>query len=214
MRWTHGLVLVSIVTAGLVAAPNMASASAPASGWRLFQGWTYEYDNPATLVNVAKEWNATSGTAKGNLSLTVQSSDHDRIRVINDVVASSNCVGCATVAIGFQIALISQPTAQVYAENKAFAYNTTCAGCLTVGLAFQFVVVTRTPLLLSPPAQAQLGVVATELDRLRTSNLAPAVIDALVTQQAATVRDLLSSSAAAANNPARLSVDRLADLTP
>jgi hypothetical protein len=212
MKFTRGSVLVPITAAMLVAAPSAAMASG--DGGLPYLNRIFDYSKPQTMVNTAKVWNGTDGTIKGKVALDFQYSFNPRVRLINDVVASSRCVNCGSIALGFQIALLTHPAPKIDAENKAIAYNETCLTCLTVALAYQFVVVSPLPLELSHETQKQLETIGSELDQLRSMNLPAAEVDARAAAQAEKVRSLLSADAAATNNPATIDVKRFADLTP
>jgi hypothetical protein len=188
MTWKKGTVLLAMALAVIVAAPFAANASPSFS----FNVWR----NGDSLVNIAREWNGTNGQARTNIALTVQHSSNPETRLQNEAISVSRCLGCATVTIAVQIALLDGPNPRFDPVNVAFGVNTACIACLTVGLAYQFVVTTRTPLVLSDATRNELDAAGGVLRGLPSSGLSAAGIKAAADAQAGRIAGILKAAAA------------------
>jgi hypothetical protein len=190
MRWKKSTVLLAMTLAMIVAAPFAANAASPSFSFNLWR-------NGDSLVNVAREWNGTNGQARTNIALTVQHSSNPRTRLQNQAISVSRCVGCSTVTIAVQIALLDGPNPVFDPVNTAFGVNAACLGCLTVGLAYQFVVSTRTPLALSDATKGQLDAIGNALEALPNSGLSADGMKSAADAQAAKIAGILKAAAAA-----------------
>jgi hypothetical protein len=202
MNWKKGTVLLAMALSVIVAAPFMANAASPSFSYNLWR-------NGNSLVNIAREWNGTNGQARTNIALTVQHSSNPETRLQNEAISVSRCVGCSTVTIAVQIALLDGPNPVFTPVNVAFGVNTACLACRTVGLAYQFVVKTRNPLTLSAATQDQLNAIGAVLESLPNTNLTgdqiKAQADAQAVKIAAILRGLAGSRSVTQGNQSDLS---------
>jgi hypothetical protein len=84
---------------------------------------------------------------------------------VNVAEAGSSCVNCQTLAVAFQIDLISGTATTIAPRNAAIATNYDCTGCYTVARAIQYVIQVDDPER-TPPRVQQL---VTDMDRALTA---------------------------------------------
>ncbi|MEY2468786.1 MAG: putative peptide zinc metalloprotease protein [Actinomycetota bacterium] len=91
-------------------------------------------DNAATAVNTE------DGSSVFRWSLSVREVTDGVIDQTNTATAEASCVDCDTVAVAFQVILVSGDADVVVPENKAVAVNSECAECFTYASATQLVI--------------------------------------------------------------------------
>lgn len=101
---------------------------------------------PGEGDNQALALNTRDGSTLIDLALSLIFSDEELIDNSNEAYALASCVRCVTVAIAFQVIVISGDDATVIPENVAMAINAECATCLTYAAATQLVVSLIEPL--------------------------------------------------------------------
>lgn len=106
--------------------------------------------------------------------------------------SSSNCTGCRSVAIAFQIAADGRVPDYVDAGNYADAVNTNCANCQTLGVAYQFVV--AKPLVLTWYDESRLWGIDMQLWALRWSHAPVDSVAAKVQQLADETAEILANA--------------------
>ena len=111
----------------------------------------------------------------------------------NDADASStNCNGCRSVAIAFQIVADGRVPNYTDAGNYASAVNTNCANCQTLGVAYQFVI--AKPLVLTWYDQSKLWGIDAKLWSLQWSHASTDSVSAQVDQLANQTAQILASA--------------------
>ena len=110
-----------------VLACAMAVATAPPAS-------ADEKDNEATAVNTE------DGSSVFRWSLSIRHVTDGVIDQTNTATAEASCVDCETVAVAFQVILVTGDADVVVPENKATAVNSECAECFTYAAATQLVI--------------------------------------------------------------------------
>ncbi|MDP1794924.1 MAG: hypothetical protein Q8K63_12395 [Acidimicrobiales bacterium] len=90
--------------------------------------------NDATAVNTE------DGASVFRFALSIRQVTNGEIDETNTATAQASCVDCATVALAFQVILVSGDANVVVPENRAEATNVDCVECLTYAAATQIVV--------------------------------------------------------------------------
>jgi putative peptide zinc metalloprotease protein len=118
--------LIRWVTAAFLAAA-LCLATAPAAT-------ADEKTNEATAVNTE------DGSSVFRFALSIRDVANGVVDQTNTATAEASCVDCATVAVAFQVILVSNAADVVVPENKAVATNTECSECFTYATATQLVI--------------------------------------------------------------------------
>lgn len=132
----------------------------------LLAGGTAEAASASNYANS----HATAGHRSSfDVAFQVRQEFSNSINAYNDADASSsNCTGCRSIAIAFQIVADGRVPNYVNANNSADAVNINCTNCQTLGAAYQFVV--AKPLVLTRLDRLELWGVDLQLWALRWSN--------------------------------------------
>jgi putative peptide zinc metalloprotease protein len=93
-----------------------------------------EKTNEATAVNTE------DGSSIFRFALSIREVTNGVVDQTNTATAEASCVDCATVAVAFQVILVSNEADVVVPENKAVATNTECSECFTYATATQLVI--------------------------------------------------------------------------
>ena len=84
----------------------------------------------------------------------------------NRAYALNRCIGCQTLAVAFQLVLITKPPKAETPHNEAFAANVECEGCVVWASAKQILVKTGGPATVSAAGQARLAALEDSLEAL------------------------------------------------
>lgn len=128
--------LSSIVAASVLLAPTAAGAS----------------DS-----NVVFAGNDTDGAAVVEARVDFRKADNGVVDQENRAYASASCTDCQTLAVAFQIVLITEDPHTFTPENEAFALNVECDECVTWASAKQVLVVSEGPAILTGAGHARLN---------------------------------------------------------
>jgi putative peptide zinc metalloprotease protein len=101
-------------------------------------------DNTVVAVNTK------DGSSEFKVSFKIVRTSSDVIDESNIAVAFASCEACETVAIAFQVVLVSGTPTVVIPENYAIALNFECTSCETLASAYQFVLGTDGNIHFSP----------------------------------------------------------------
>lgn len=122
----------------------------------------------------ANAWHKTSFDA----SFQIRQLFSHSISAYNQANAvSSNCNGCRSVAIAFQIVADGRVASTVNAGNDSSALNKNCVNCQTLGVAYQFVL--AKPVVLSWSDMSALYRIDYQIQALRWSH---APVDSIAAQ--------------------------------
>jgi putative peptide zinc metalloprotease protein len=91
-------------------------------------------NNDATAVNTE------DGASIFRFALSIQNVHNGVVDQTNTATAHASCVDCTTVALAFQVILVSGDANTVVPENHAEAVNVECQECLTYAKATQIVI--------------------------------------------------------------------------
>jgi len=91
-------------------------------------------DNEATAVNTE------DGSSVFRWAFSIRHVTDGVIDQTNTATAEASCVDCETVAVAFQVILVSGDADVVVPENTAVAENTECEQCFTYASATQLVI--------------------------------------------------------------------------
>lgn len=121
--------------AWLVAIAALCVFFAPAAGAFADEDPTQNKDhNNATAVNTE------DGASVFRFALSIQEVTDGVVDQTNTASAQASCVDCTTVALAFQVILVSGSAGVVVPENRAEAANVECAECITYAAATQLVI--------------------------------------------------------------------------
>lgn len=146
--------------------------------------------------NGAQAINQKDGSSIFDLAFEVRRVSSGVVDQTNSAVAYSSCESCQTVAIAFQIVLVSGSPDTVAPTNLAVAINEECTTCQTIALAYQFVFGTGQPLEFTKEGRERLKEIRKGLKALGEEGLTPDEIRAGAQQLADEVRLLLSTGLA------------------
>ncbi len=107
-------------------------------------------------VNQAIAVNTEDGASLFRLAFSVRTVADGVVDQENAAVALASCVDCRTVALAFQIVLVTGGADVVVPINEAVAYNDQCTECLTFASATQIVVGVDGPVRLTGDGMRQL----------------------------------------------------------
>ncbi len=93
-----------------------------------------EKSNEATAVNTE------DGSSVFRFALSIREVANGVVDQTNTATAEASCVDCSTVAVAFQVILVSGDADVVVPENKAVAFNNECSECFTFASATQIVI--------------------------------------------------------------------------
>lgn len=184
-RLTRGflgfMVACLLVPAGWLAAPSAAHA---AGG-----------DTTAVAINTH------DGLSLFRLAFAVRRVAGGVVDETNAAVAYASCEQCQTVAVAFQVVLLTADPDVVAPENYAIAVNEGCNSCETLASAYQFVLGTDGPVRFSPEGNRRLADVRRRLQQLRRSELGIEEIQAELDDIADEVRAVLRNELVRAGRP-------------
>jgi len=147
-------------------------------------------------ANQAEAINEKDGSSVFDLAFEVRRVSSGVVDQTNSAVAYSSCESCQTVAIAFQIVLVSGSPDTVTPTNLAVALNEECTTCQTIALAYQFVFGTGEPLEFTKEGRERLKEIRKGLDALGEEGLTPDEIRTGAQQLADEVKLLLSTGLA------------------
>ena len=120
------------------------------SGGGTADSWVFPFDKPLAPGpgdNQAFAVNTTDGTIRYDVAFAlVWVEDDSQALNTNEAYAYASCNGCAAVAIGFQVVLVTGDNHYARPENLSGALNYNCVNCLTYALAKQLFVTLDGPL--------------------------------------------------------------------
>jgi putative peptide zinc metalloprotease protein len=141
----------------LVSVLGLAVASSGASGLRAQEGGQ---DSAAVAVNTR------DGATVFRVAFHIFRNSGDVVDNVNAAVAWSSCEGCTTVAVSFQVVLVTGDPSVASPENYAIAINFECTDCQTLASAYQFVQSTGGQVVFTPEGRQELADIRAELYRL------------------------------------------------
>lgn len=134
------------------------------------------------------------------LAFSIKKVGDEVVDPTNAAVAYASCTGCETVAISFQIVLVSGEPDVVAPENVALAINDQCTLCETLAMAIQFVFGNGDePFRLSKEGRAKLHEIKKQLKDLKHADLPIEEVRARVKVLVQQVADIVSNEMEAAS---------------
>jgi putative peptide zinc metalloprotease protein len=132
--------------------------------------------------NEAVAVNTTDGASIFRLAFSVRRVHDGVVDERNTAVALASCADCQTVALAFQVVLVSGDVDVVTPVNQAAAVNVACAECLTYASATQLVLGFDGPVRLTRDGYRRLAELQKELRALEEQlpTLDAAALDAAV----------------------------------
>jgi len=122
----------------LVLVPKSASGgSAPTA-----PTWVFPFNRPGAPGagdNQALAVNTTDGSTLYDVAFALVWADGSAVTNSNEAYAFASCAGCKTVAVAFQVVLITGDAHVAIPQNISGAVNYSCAQCVTYALAQQLV---------------------------------------------------------------------------
>lgn len=93
--------------------------------------------------NVAVAVNTKDGASVFRLAFAIRRVHADVVDAGNAAVAYASCADCQTIALAFQVILVTGEPDAVAPTNLALAYNESCSSCVTFAAATQILVDTN-----------------------------------------------------------------------
>lgn len=161
------------LAAACLAVLALAGAASPVSALE---------DTKTREDNLAVAVNTEDGASLLRLAFSIRKVANGVVDETNQAFALASCADCQTVAIAFQIVLVSGDADVVVPENRAVAYNDECVECLTYASATQLVIGVDGPTRLTREGRARMAELYESLAALEAdlASLSPAQLDALV----------------------------------
>jgi len=116
--------------------------------------------------NIAVAVNTEDGASVFRLAFSVRKVADGIVDQTNTAVALASCTACQTVALAFQVVLVSGDADVVVPENEALAVNVACAECLTYASATQVVLGFDGPVRLTAEGRQRLNTLRRSLRQL------------------------------------------------
>jgi putative peptide zinc metalloprotease protein len=167
--------------------------------------WVFPFNRPAAPGpgdNQALAVNTTNGSTLYDVAFALVWADGTSVTNANEAYAFASCRQCTTVAVAFQVVLITGSAHIVIPQNVAGAVNYSCVQCLTYALAQQLVL--SVPSELSPQTRqrldalwAQIGAFAATIQDLPLDQIR----DRLLTFQEQIQNLVVQASGAAKSDP-------------
>ena len=144
------LALVLVPHGGSPGSGGGAAAGAAPGGGSGEQPWVFPFNRPLAPDagdNQAMAVNTTDGTIRYDVAFALVWVEDDSPALnTNEAYAFASCNGCAAVAVGFQIVLVTGDNHVAVPQNLSAAVNYDCVNCLTYALATQLFVTLDGPL--------------------------------------------------------------------
>jgi putative peptide zinc metalloprotease protein len=119
--------------------------------------WVFPFNRPGAPGagdNQALAVNTTDGSTLYDVAFALVWADGNAVTNSNEAYAFASCTGCKTVAVAFQVVLITGDAHVAIPQNISGAVNYSCAQCVTYALAQQLVL--TVPADLDPAARQRL----------------------------------------------------------
>ncbi|MEW1954729.1 hypothetical protein [Terrabacter sp. NPDC080008] len=136
----------------LVLVPKTASGQETAT-----PAWVFPFNRPGAPGagdNQALAVNTTDGSILYDVAFALVWADGSTVANSNEAYAFASCRGCKTVAVAFQVVLITGDARVAIPQNVSGAVNYSCAQCVTYALAQQLVL--TVPAELTPETRQRL----------------------------------------------------------
>ncbi len=132
--------------------------------------------------NDAVAVNTKNGSSVFDIAFSVVRASGDTVANQNIAFAYASCTSCQTVAIAFQVVLITGDPSTVTPVNEAVAINYQCTLCSTMADAVQFVVSTSGPVTFTAEGRREIADIRRRLEKLRHADLSLDQLAAIVEQ--------------------------------
>ena len=132
------------------------------------------------LRNTAVAINTKDGASRFRLAFAIHSAAGRVVTPSNLALAYARCASCRTVAIAFQVVLVTHDPTDLSPTNLALATNDHCQSCDTLASAYQFVILTGGPVRFTERGQRQIATIKRQLSALDRPGLSAQEIGARV----------------------------------
>jgi putative peptide zinc metalloprotease protein len=180
------LILAAALAVALSAAPALAQEELDVGGGG---------DNTAVVVNTK------DGSSKFKISFKILRTSSDTVDNTNAAIAFASCEGCETVAIAWQVVLVSSDPSVVSPENYAIALNVECTDCATLASAYQWVLGTDGKVRFTAEGNRAIAQIRRSLQELRRSDLTIVEVQAELDALAEELERILAEELVAAGPP-------------
>lgn len=126
--------------------------------------WVFPFNRPAAPEegdNQALAVNTEDGSTVYDVAFALVWADGNQVLNTNEAYAFASCTDCQTVAVGFQVILITGEANVIVPQNLSGAVNYNCVECVTYALATQLVLTLDGPL--SEASTAELAALWEEI---------------------------------------------------
>jgi putative peptide zinc metalloprotease protein len=144
----------------VVSALGLALAVSSAAGLRAQEEEGTGPDTAAVAVNTR------DGSTVFRVAFMIIRNSGDVVDNTNIAFAWSSCEGCKTVAVSFQVVLVTGDPTVASPENYAIAINFECTDCQTLASAYQFVLSTGGNVIFTPEGSQELAAIRQDLHAL------------------------------------------------
>ena len=163
-RWRGFSLLLGVILALMVGVPAASAQE--------------ELDGGGGGDNTAVAVNTRDGSSVFRISFNILRSSSDTIDNTNAAIAFASCEGCETVAIAWQVVLVSSDPSTVSPENYAIAINFECSDCATLASAYQWALGTDGNVHFTAEGNQAIAEIRQALQELRRSGLSIVEIQA------------------------------------
>lgn len=151
--------------------------------------------------NVAVAISTKDGSSKFRVSFRIVRTSSDVVDQSNIAFAFASCEGCESIAIAFQVVLVSGEPSTVIPENYAIALNFECTDCETLASAYQFVLGVDGNVHFTSDGNRTLAEIRRAIRDLARSDLSIEEIQAELDLLANDLRDVLANELVSAGAP-------------
>ena len=148
----------------LVSVLGLAVAASSAAGLR-----AQETENGSSPDTAAVAINTRDGSTVFRVAFMIFPNPRDVVDNTNIAFAFSSCEACKTIAVSFQVVLVTGDPSVVTPENFAIAINFECTDCQTLASAYQWVLSTGGQVTFTPEGREEIAQIRKELRLLMST---------------------------------------------
>jgi putative peptide zinc metalloprotease protein len=151
--------------------------------------------------NVAVAINTKDGSSVFKIRVSIRRENGEVVDTANAAVAYASCTNCQTVAVAFQVILITNDADVITPENLAIAINEGCSDCETLASAYQWAYSTDGQVRFTPEGEQRIAEIRAELRRLRRTDRSIVEIQAELDRLADELATVLTNELVVAGKP-------------
>jgi putative peptide zinc metalloprotease protein len=144
----------------------LALLTATGLAWGGFAASTPTPAGAADGDNIVVAINTKDGSTKFKISFKIHLANGDVITTTNAAVAIASCTDCRTIAVAFQVLLLTGDPSVIAPTNLAIAMNVGCDTCETLASAYQYVLSTNGHVKFTKAGKDEIRAIKKALKRL------------------------------------------------